>query len=260
MPSRAPKRVSVAAIGTRPTCWRPAGSDPSQSLLVAFCEAQAPSSRAVRTGRASGSSVTFNHPTAAGFRRAIVEVASAFVVSTNSSPATPHGRFHHGVQVAAALISGSRDLPAKAESAATSSSESRPPNANVSSSHRRHGGSSNCGGFILRVVVNERTGTVVIGRNVPIRPVSIMHGGLSISVTTTYTASQPKPFSDGETVVVPQANVDAREASINTIDLKPGSTVEDLVRALAAIGSTPGCRVDYPGAESQRARPQLEVI
>lgn len=194
------------------------------------------------SGRASGSSVTFNHPTAGRVPEgAIVEVAAPSSVSDQVLRwQLRKADFTTASRVAAAINRRFESQPAKSESAATivvgvpaaererlvefiAAMEELPIEADS----------------ILRVVVNERTGTVVIGRNVPIRPVSIMHGGLSISVTTTYTASQPKPFSDGETVVVPQANVDAREASINTIDLKPGSTVEDLVRALAAIGSTP---------------------
>jgi flagellar P-ring protein FlgI len=91
-----------------------------------------------------------------------------------------------------------------------------------------------------RVVVNERTGTIVLGKDVRIAPVAILHGNLSVEIQTTYTVSQPAPLSSqGTTQVVPQTNVSAKEEKARSVVLKEGATVEELVRALAAIGSTP---------------------
>ena len=89
-----------------------------------------------------------------------------------------------------------------------------------------------------RVVVNERTGTVVLGKDVRISPVTIMHGNLTVDVQTTYTATEPAPFSSTPTVVVPQTTVTAKDDKSKNVSLKEGATVEDLVKALAAIGST----------------------
>ena len=89
-----------------------------------------------------------------------------------------------------------------------------------------------------RVVVNERTGTIVLGREVVIRPVSILQGNLTVQIETTYEASQPNPLSKGETVVVPKVRVAAKEDSAKNLTLKNGATVDDLVRALMAVGST----------------------
>jgi flagellar P-ring protein precursor FlgI len=89
-----------------------------------------------------------------------------------------------------------------------------------------------------RVVVNERTGTVVIGGTVTLQPVSILHGGLAINVVTEYTVSQPNSFSGGgSTQTVANSRVDARDKPVNRIELKQGATVEELVRDLQAIGA-----------------------
>lgn len=89
-----------------------------------------------------------------------------------------------------------------------------------------------------KVVVNERTGTVVIGGMVVLQPVSILHGGLAINVTSEYEVSQPNPFGTGTTQVVQQTQVQAKDKPVNRIELKKGATVDDLVRNLQAIGAT----------------------
>lgn len=89
-----------------------------------------------------------------------------------------------------------------------------------------------------RVVVNERTGTVVIGGEVRLQPVSILHGGLSINVIVENKVSQPNAFSQGTTQVVPQATIQAQDKPVNRIELKEGATVEDLVQELQQIGAT----------------------
>ena len=90
-----------------------------------------------------------------------------------------------------------------------------------------------------RVVINERTGTVVLGKEVRLAPVAILHGNLTVEVQTVETVSQPNPLAQGTTAVVPQTAVAAKEEKARTVVLKQGATIEELVRALAAIGSTP---------------------
>jgi len=90
-----------------------------------------------------------------------------------------------------------------------------------------------------KVVVNERTGTVVIGGKVVLQPVSILHGGLAINVVTEFQVSQPNAFSNtGTTEVVAQTRVEAKDKPVNRIELKQGATVDDLVRSLQSIGAT----------------------
>jgi flagellar P-ring protein precursor FlgI len=88
-----------------------------------------------------------------------------------------------------------------------------------------------------RVVVNERTGTVVIGGTVHLQPVSILHGGLSVNVVSQTQVSQPAPFSSGTTEVIQQTSVQAQDKPVNRIELKEGASVEDLVQELQRIGA-----------------------
>ena len=88
-----------------------------------------------------------------------------------------------------------------------------------------------------RVVVNERTGTVVIGGTVRLQPVSILHGGLSVNVIARVEVSQPGPLSLGTTKVVEQTAIEAQDKPVNRIDLKEGATVEDLVSELQRTGA-----------------------
>ena len=88
-----------------------------------------------------------------------------------------------------------------------------------------------------RVVVNERTGTVVIGGTVRLQPVSILHGGLSVNVISVTKVSQPNALSSGTTQVVEQTTVQAQDKPVNRIDLKEGATVEDLVQELQRTGA-----------------------
>ena len=90
-----------------------------------------------------------------------------------------------------------------------------------------------------RVVINERTGTIVMGKEVRVSPVAIMHGNLTVEIQTVNTVSQPAPLSQGQTAVVPQVSVGAKEEKSRSLVLKQGATVEELVRALGSIGSTP---------------------
>jgi flagellar P-ring protein FlgI len=90
-----------------------------------------------------------------------------------------------------------------------------------------------------RVVVNERTGTIVMGKEVRISPVAILHGNLTVEIQTSYQVSQPAPLSQGQTQVVPQTTMGVKEEKARNVVLKQTATVEDLVRALGSIGSTP---------------------
>ncbi len=89
-----------------------------------------------------------------------------------------------------------------------------------------------------KVVVNERTGTVVIGGSVVLQPVSILHGGLSVNIVNEFQVSQPGAFSSGTTQTVQQTRVDAKDKPVSRIELKQGATVDDLVRSLQTIGAS----------------------
>ena len=89
-----------------------------------------------------------------------------------------------------------------------------------------------------KIVINERTGTIVAGKELRIAPISILHGGLTVEIQTSHAVSQPEPLSQGKTAAVAQTNVAVKDAPARNIALADGATVEDLVRALTAIGAT----------------------
>jgi flagellar P-ring protein precursor FlgI len=113
-----------------------------------------------------------------------------------------------------------------------------------------------------RVVINEKTGTVILGSDVRIAPVAIMHGNLTVSIDTKLIPVPSGPFSSAPGTVAPETTVTAKEDKSRNVVLKQGATVEELVRALAAIGST--TRDVIAILESLRAAgaldAQLEVI
>lgn len=89
-----------------------------------------------------------------------------------------------------------------------------------------------------KVVVNERTGTVVMGKDVHLGAVSILHGNFSIEVTTTYTVSQPNAPGQGQTEIVPETKLKTTESPARNVQLREGANVEELVTRLEAIGAT----------------------
>jgi flagellar P-ring protein FlgI len=117
--------------------------------------------------------------------------------------------------------------------------------------------------MVAKIIVNERTGTIVIGGNVRISPVAISHGNLSVEITTENQISQPAPFSkNGDTVVVPQVNVTATEDRARMVQLREGATLEELVRALNELKVTPRDIVAIMQALKQAGalHAELEVI
>ena len=89
-----------------------------------------------------------------------------------------------------------------------------------------------------KVVVNERTGTVVIGGDVRLQPVTILHGGLVVNIVSRVEVFQPNALAQGTTQVVQQTTMQAQDKPANRIDLRAGATVDDLVENLQQIGAT----------------------
>ena len=193
-------------------------------------------------GRGGGNSTTVNHPTAG-------RVPSGAIVE-RAPPSVSPGRalrlqlrrpdFTTSARLAASINSRFKNSPARCESAGVVVVEIPPDWA------------ARTVEFIAemeiltldpdrtaRIVINERTGTVTAGREIQVRPVAILHGNLSVEVQTSLDVSQPAPLTDGKTTVIPQTTVGVKEDQAKSLQLKQGSTVDDLVRGLTAIGSTP---------------------
>ena len=91
-----------------------------------------------------------------------------------------------------------------------------------------------------KVVLNERTGTVVVGGTVTLNPAAVAHGNLNVAVQTRLTATQPGPFARaGQTAVVPNGQVGVQEDKGELKSVAATTTVDELVKALNALGATP---------------------
>lgn len=90
---------------------------------------------------------------------------------------------------------------------------------------------------IAKVIINERTGTIVMGREVRISSVAISQGGVTVRIGTEYEVSQPSPLSKtGDTVTVPRTTVDVEERKPESVVLPDGATVDEVVRGLRTVG------------------------
>lgn len=93
---------------------------------------------------------------------------------------------------------------------------------------------------VAKIVINERTGTVVAGGNVHLQPATVSHGNLHVRIESGFAVSQPPPFSNGgETVVVPEATADATTDRGDVVALPPTTTADELATALNALGVEP---------------------
>lgn len=91
-----------------------------------------------------------------------------------------------------------------------------------------------------RVVINSRTGTIVIGQDVRLMPAAISHGGLTVTISENQQVAQPNPFAEGETAITTQSIVDVNLADSRIFKFDPGVTLDELVRAVNEVGAAPG--------------------
>jgi flagellar P-ring protein precursor FlgI len=112
-----------------------------------------------------------------------------------------------------------------------------------------------------RVIINSRTGTVVIGSHVRVMPAAVAHGSLSVTITERTDVSQPKPFSSGTTVAAPHSEItisqptDARMFLFNA-----GVDLEEIVRAVNQVGAAPGDLVAILEALQQAGALHAQLI
>jgi flagellar P-ring protein precursor FlgI len=111
-----------------------------------------------------------------------------------------------------------------------------------------------------KVVVNSRTGTVVIGRTVRVSAAAVTHGSLSVTISNTPIVSQPGPFSGGTTAVVPNSSIDVKEEQSRMFVFNPGVSLEDLVNAVNGVGAAPGDVVAILEALKEAGALRAELI
>ena len=113
-----------------------------------------------------------------------------------------------------------------------------------------------------KIVVNSRTGTIIIGRHVRVMPAAITHGSLTVTIASKPEVSQPAPLSGGETVVVPRADIAVSEEARPMFLFEPGVSLNDIVQAINEVGATPSDLIAILEAlkESGALRANLMVI
>jgi len=90
-----------------------------------------------------------------------------------------------------------------------------------------------------RVIINSRTGTVIIGQHVTVTAAAVAHGSLSVTISNVTDVSQPAPLSQGQTTVVPRSDIQVNEQKARAFVFKPGIALNDIVRAVNRVGATP---------------------
>lgn len=120
----------------------------------------------------------------------------------------------------------------------------------------------NPGDAPAKVIVNSRTGTVVIGAHVQVMPAAVAHGSLTVTISERADVSQPAPLSEGQTVVTPRSEVQVSEDGSRMFLFEGGVSLEQIVRAVNQVGAAPGDVVAILEALKQAGalRAELEII
>jgi len=111
-----------------------------------------------------------------------------------------------------------------------------------------------------RVIINSRTGTVVIGSHVRVTPAAVAHGSLSVTITERTDVSQPNPFSQGETVAVSRSNISVDQPAARMFVFSAGVNLDEIVRAVNQVGAAPGDLVAILEALKQAGALRAELI
>jgi flagellar P-ring protein precursor FlgI len=112
---------------------------------------------------------------------------------------------------------------------------------------------------VAKIIINERTGTIVMGENVRIAPVAVAHGNLTVTITEQPYVSQPLPFSQGQTAVVPQTQVEVKEQKAHLAIVGGGVTIGQVVEGLNALGATPRDLINILQAMKAAGALQAEI-
>ncbi|WP_443190546.1 flagellar basal body P-ring protein FlgI [Pseudomonas indica] len=116
------------------------------------------------------------------------------------------------------------------------------------------------GQAVAKVIINSRTGTIVIGQNVRVQPAAVTHGSLTVTITEDPIVSQPEALSGGETAVVPRSRVSAEEEAKPMFKFGPGTTLDEIVRAVNQVGAAPSDLMAILEALKQAGALQADLI
>jgi flagellar P-ring protein precursor FlgI len=118
----------------------------------------------------------------------------------------------------------------------------------------------NPGEAAARVVVNSRSGTVVIGQHVRVSPAAVTHGNLSVTISANPEVSQPNAFSQGQTVIMPNFDIEISEEDSRMFVFDPGVSLDEIVRAVNQVGAAPGDLVAILEALKQAGALRAELV
>lgn len=116
------------------------------------------------------------------------------------------------------------------------------------------------GQAVAKVIINSRTGTIVIGQNVRVQSAAVTHGSLTVVITEDPIVSQPEPFSQGQTAVVPRSKVNAAQEAKPMFKFGPGTTLDEIVRAVNQVGAAPSDLMAILEALKQAGALQADLI
>jgi flagellar P-ring protein FlgI len=111
-----------------------------------------------------------------------------------------------------------------------------------------------------RIVINSRTGTIVVGKHVRVSPVAVTHGSLTVTVAEDVEVSQPESLADGTTVVLPKSNITTEQEFNPMFNFSPGPTIDELVRAVNEVGAAPGDLMAILEALKQAGALKAELV
>lgn len=111
-----------------------------------------------------------------------------------------------------------------------------------------------------KIIVNSRTGTVVIGKHVQVSPAAVSHGNLTVTISQAPQVSQPAPLSAGQTVVVPRSELEIKQENKRMFMLNPGTSLDDIVQAINQVGAAPGDLVAILEALKEAGALRAELI
>ncbi|QZX81347.1 flagellar basal body P-ring protein FlgI [Metapseudomonas otitidis] len=116
------------------------------------------------------------------------------------------------------------------------------------------------GKAVAKVIINSRTGTIVIGQDVRVQPAAVTHGSLTVTITEDPIVSQPGALSGGQTAVVPRSKVKADQEAKPMFKFAPGTSLDEIVRAVNQVGASPSDLMAILEALKQAGALQADLI
>ncbi|ARN76269.1 flagellar biosynthesis protein FlgI [Oceanicoccus sagamiensis] len=213
---------------------------------------------------ADGSSVTVNIPSAGRIPNgAIVErmIANSFSTGTHLTFNLNRADFTTARRVAESIneLLGP-DVARAADAASIHVTAPRDPNQRVSFMSLLENVEVDPGKAPARVIINSRTGTIVVGEHVRVRAGAVTHGSLTVTITSTAQVSQPNALAGGRTVVVPQTDVSVSQEANRMFAFEATTTLNELVRAVNEVGAAPGDLMAILEALKQAGALQADLI